>query len=375
MDSVRAGCPPAGSFRRDIEGLRGVAILFVLLVHAQFPAGEGILFPRGYIGVDIFFVISGYLITSILARPDPRPIWRRLSDFYINRIVRLAPALIVMVSIIMSSSMLSGVASAVSEDAADAIATLFYVENFRMMQQSLAGVDINLSPWPFSHAWTLGVEAQFYLLFAPFLLFLAKMRLRYMLLLFAAVVLPVTWLVSSSTLPGFMLLLLPGRLFPLILGATIALLPPIGGRASAAVAAAGLAALVALIIGYAPSLPSLITPVLTAILVAPTVWRAGASDTLSRALGSRPLGFIGRISYSLYLWHWPIVGAFSGYGAGLAVERSLLIIGLSVLAAVVSRKVIEEPFLRAKDGERRKIAIVCVLITVLLALELSTIAG
>lgn len=367
--------PSVGFFRRDIEGLRGIAILFVLLMHVQFPAADGILFPRGYIGVDIFFVISGYLITSILTRPDPRPIWSRLSEFYANRIVRLAPALIVTVSLVMSFSVFPHAASTVSDDAADAIATLFYVENFRMVQQSLAGVDINSSPWPFSHAWSLGVEAQFYLLFAPLMLLLTKLRSRSALLWLSVISLPVAWLVSTSALPGYMLLLLPGRLVPLVVGAGIALLPPVRGRAAAVAAAAGLAALIALLFGCVPSLPSLITPILAAILIAPAIWRAEASDVLSRILESRPLRFLGRISYSLYLWHWPIVGAFSGDGLKLTVERSLTIIGLSVLAAAISRKVIEEPFLRAKDRERRKIAIACVLITVLLALELSTIAG
>lgn len=371
-EAAKGGLAP-GSFRRDIEGLRGVSILFVLLMHARFPTAGGILFPRGYIGVDIFFVISGYLITSILLRPGPRSAIARLADFYIGRVVRLAPALLALVSVVMVCSSLSGRPDLFADDARDAIATLFFAENLRLVDQLRAGIDINLSPWPFSHAWSLGVEAQFYLLFAPIALFFARFRWRYLLVALVGAALASIWLISTSTTPGFQMLL-PARLFPLALGAAIALLPPVRGAAWTVISAGGIVALLALLVGYGPEIPPEFASALPALLIAPTLWRSGGDDPLSRALESRPLGFIGRISYSLYLWHWPIVGMFASYPFD-DVKRPLLIVGLSLLAAAVSRRVLEEPFLRTRGVERRMVALSSILLAALLGIELTVLVG
>lgn len=141
------------------------------------------------------------------------------------------------------------------------------------------------------------------------------------------------------------------------------------------ISAGGIVALLALLVGYGPEIPPEFASALPALLIAPTLWRSGGDDPLSRALESRPLGFIGRISYSLYLWHWPIVGALSGYGVPHTVERSLLIVGLSLLAAAVSRRVLEEPFLRTRGVERRIVALSSILLAALLGIELTVLVG
>jgi peptidoglycan/LPS O-acetylase OafA/YrhL len=155
-------------FRPDIEGLRAVAVLLVLAYHARIPG-----FPGGYIGVDVFYVVSGFLITGLIVRELRETGRVDLLTFYARRARRLLPAALVVIALTVSASAIVLPPLRVPDVAADGAAAALYVSNIRFAAQATDYLQAELDPSPLLHFWSLGVEEQFYLFWPALLLLVA----------------------------------------------------------------------------------------------------------------------------------------------------------------------------------------------------------
>jgi peptidoglycan/LPS O-acetylase OafA/YrhL len=344
---VKAGTHEA--FRPDIEGLRGIAVLLVILFH-----GGLVGVPGGFIGVDVFFVISGFLITGLLLRERERSGGIRLRAFYARRVRRLLPAgmLVLCVTLLASFIILSPVDRPGA--AIDAAATAVSIGNIRF---ALAAGDYFASvssPTPFLHFWSLGVEEQFYIVWPAILLVAARSRApRKAIGVVLAVVFGASLAASAVVTElavNWAFYSLPTRAWQLATGGLLAVaavpLSQIPRWIAAALAWVGLATLAVTAVALDGSLPY---PGLVAILPtlgAALLINAGmAVRGPGMVLASSPLRFLGRISYSLYLWHWPL---FVLPVVALEAQPPLLIRLVLALTAVgvawLSWRFVEEPF-------------------------------
>ena len=365
-------------FRPDIEGLRAVAVLAVVLFHAEVPGLDG-----GYVGVDVFFVISGFLITGLLWREVRTSGTVGLRRFYGARARRLLPAsaLVGVVTVIASAVLMPPLQ--VPTVAADGIASALYVSNYWFIMQ---GVDYSapfLPLSPFQQFWSLGVEEQFYLVWPALIIFTAwviRRRTRhnpvrtssqrpYLLVLalvaassFALSVVVCRWA------PFVAFFSLPTRAWQLAVGGLIALTAGQWRRLPSRIAVLiGCAGLGSIILACNIFSSATLYPGTAALL--PTLGTAlviGAGCALPTRgcgwlLGLSPMRAIGRISYSWYLWHWPVLllaPVLMGHPLGLAarIAAALLSAGL----AVVTWRFIESPLRFApwiRDSPRRSLVL------------------
>lgn len=306
--TIEGGERQRTDYRPDIDGLRAIAVLLVVLYHFRVPGFSG-----GYVGVDIFFVISGYLITSILQREVQE---NRLSlvSFYERRARRIVPALVVVVIASTATAYFMLLPRALSLYGQSVASVALMVPNIFFWQATKSYFSPVADTQPLLHMWSLGVEEQFYLLF-PLYLWLVmrlghgravKVTAVFLLLSFALAV----W--AAPRMPNATFFLPFTRAWELLAGVILSLsrerLRHIRYSAGAA-AALGLV----LIGGAATSLGSwagfsgltLLVPVSGAALLI-AAGCANPDTMVSRLLGTRPFVFVGLISYSLYLWHWPI---------------------------------------------------------------------
>lgn len=325
-----------------LDGVRALAVTTVLIVHALPASG----FP-GYVGVDVFFVLSGYLITTLLLAERDRHGSVALPLFWARRFLRLAPALAVfLVALYPLGEALVG---------ADYVSRALTVMEFR---GNLALTVERTSIAPLDHAWSLGQEAQFYLLWPPLLLLLvAVLRLprravQVLLLVATAWVFRQLWLVQEADVRPTDDFRLDVRAGGLLLGCALALalrgrarLLALPGLAEGALAGMILV-LVAVTCGLDRDLQHVVpvAVVLAALLVGALL--AGPAGPAARLLSHPGPVFVGRISYSLYLWHYPFFLAF-GKRDDLALPVVLLLeVTLSVAAAAISYTAIERPVAR-----------------------------
>ena len=343
----------AAEFRPDIEGLRGIAILLVLLFHAGLPWT-----PGGFVGVDVFFVISGFLITGKLWRESQQPGGLNITRFYAWRIRRLLPAALVAVALISLVGLLLAAPLDRSELAADGAASALSLANMRFIG-SVDYFAATTSPSPFLHFWSLSVEEQFYLVWPALIVLLtwrggSSRRLIVALLIgvVASFALSI-WLTDTSPARAFYLL--PTRVWQLGVGGLLALVGVMGtSRGAGALAWAGLAAVAVAGVALTAEMPY---PGLAALL--PTagavalLYGGAAPSGPVRLLAAAPLRFLGKISYSLYLWHWPLLVL-----PLMFLERALT--GVEIVASVavaigvswLSWRFVEQPF-RYGDRSRR----------------------
>ncbi|WP_166442241.1 acyltransferase family protein [Nakamurella flava] len=352
---------PLATLRRhrpDIEGLRAVAVLLVVLFHAGVPG-----IPGGFVGVDVFFVISGYLITGHLLTELQAHGRIRLGAFYARRARRLLPLATV---VIVAMLLVYQAAASVLETrtvALDALWTALFAMNVNL---AMKGVDYqaNQDPSPFNHFWSLGVEEQFYLLWPALLLVgfvLVARRLRtpgaQQLALAGLVGLVAAgsfvWTLDQMVkAPAQSYFLLPTRAWELAVGGLVALAAPWLARRGSlqngllALAGLGLVGLAATQYSEATVFPgaAALLPVLgTAAVLAGGL--TGDHAVQRFALGTRPMTAIGRWSYGWYLWHWgPLVLCATLLGRDLTVQEGLLLAAVTLTLAAATFSAIETPF-------------------------------
>ncbi|HEV3267541.1 MAG TPA: acyltransferase [Acidimicrobiales bacterium] len=303
-----------GSFRPDIQGLRAVAVVLVVLVHAAVPGLEG-----GYVGVDIFFVISGFVITGLLLRQPSRSIRQNLAYFYARRIRRIVPAAtLTLVVTVVAAYLLLGV-NFESQLLGDVRWASMFAANFRLINTGSNYFIPGVAPSLVTHYWSLAVEEQFYL-FYPLVVFsltwITPRRYRELALavfLIAAIVVSGWWSFHLTPLNAVQAYYSPfTRFWELALGGLVAVIPAAWARRSPRWNSA-LAVVAVIVLGTAvwrlnansafPGVLAWWPCAASAVLL----WTGQASVKGAPAswLSWRPLRYVGDISYSLYLWHYP----------------------------------------------------------------------
>jgi peptidoglycan/LPS O-acetylase OafA/YrhL len=345
-----------GTFRRDVEGLRAVAAGLVVLFHAGVPGLAG-----GYIGVDVFFVISGYLITSMMLREAATTGRISLIGFYGRRARRILPvACLVLVAVLLAAGQADRIGPG-------AVWCALFASDIRLATQVV--------PLPLEHFWSLALQVQFYLVWPVALMLLLSLSrwagtqhaLPFVLgctvggSLAWSVLHAGTW---SSLSPA-------ARAWELGAGALLALAGNdrhrIPYRLAGGLSWLGLVLIVAGALVLRPSTPlpgfAAVVPVLGAVLVL-----AGRGDGL---LGMPPLQWLGRVSYPLYLWHWPVqIIAERAYGGALPVAAGVLVVALGVVLAATTYALVEQP-IRRNARLRRSPALTLALSLVLIAAPLA----
>ncbi|WP_394833051.1 acyltransferase [Pendulispora rubella] len=298
-----------------LDGLRGLALLGVLFFHAN-----GAL-PGGYLGVDLFFVLSGFLITSLLLAEHRTTGRIALAPFWVRRAKRLMPALLCVMLAVAIYSRFFAKPDELSGLRADGLATLAYVANWRTIFAQKSYWDLFVTPSPLEHTWSLAIEEQFYVLW-PLLVALLLRRWKSRAVLLASLVLTALSMLAMLALfdaehASRVYLGTDTRAAGILAGAALAAVLPLGGsfspRTVRALDALGLASIVGLGIAWC-SLdgqdPFLyrgglwLTEAGALVLIACAT--AGERSLVARALSFRPLTWVGTVSYGVYLWHWPI---------------------------------------------------------------------
>lgn len=331
--------------RSDIDGIRALAVLAVLFFHAGVPGFSG-----GFVGVDVFFVISGYLITKILH--DEMVAGRfSLGDFYLRRLRRLGPVLAVVIAVCMIAALLLLMPQDLERYSASAAASAFFMgNNYFAGQTGYFAAPAELEP--LLHLWSLGVEGQFYLVFPVLLYGLFRAGRSHVMagvafLLIASFAASV-WAIETDNKDAFFLT--QYRAWELLLGSCLALgfFPRAKMRAvleAEAIVGVFLMAVAVLTYSHSTEFPGVaaLLPCASALLLI----HAGADTFVARALSIRPLVFVGQLSYSLYLWHWPVF-TFFRHAIGIKPEGfdtvSLLLISLTL--AYLSWRFVEQPVRR-----------------------------
>lgn len=345
------------ALRADIQGLRAVAVGLVVLFHLGVP-----FLPGGYVGVDVFFVISGFLITTHLAREIATTGRLRFGRFYARRIRRIVPVALVVAVVTFVVALLVASPLRFGRIAADAASAVLYVPNMWLALNGTSYLaDSNESPY--QQYWSLGVEEQFYLVWPAALvgLFLLARRRsgRPWPLVGAGVAgLAVLSLAASVVLTpthqAWAFFSLPTRAWEFGAGALLALALARAPRAAvvpgvvrAAAGWSGLAALVVVAVVYDaqtayPGYAAFVPVAATALVIAAGSFgpvRGGGGLLLDR----RPMQYVGRISYSVYLWHWPVIIFAEMLWGHPGLPGGLALLAVTVLLSVVSHRCVEEP--------------------------------
>jgi peptidoglycan/LPS O-acetylase OafA/YrhL len=346
--------PPVG-FRRDIEGVRAIAVLLVLLFHAAIGPFSG-----GFIGVDVFFVVSGFLITSLLLGEVARTGTVSLPGFWARRARRLLPAsCIVIVTTLIAAQWLYD-PLLLGNLAREVLATCAFVINYLFAFREGHGdggyFDADIAKSPLLHFWSLAVEEQFYLLWPLLIYGLARtahrLRQELMMVIVALFVLSAVacvWLTQSH--PPWAFYSLGTRAWELLTGALLAVgLGSLQRIRRSLVVPMGVVGLAMIFVAAArydggttfPGIAAGVPVLGTALVIAAGSARTGTG--LQRTvLGCQPMVWIGQRSYAIYLWHWPaLVLIGTRWGPLSAAQRVCVLIG-SVIVAAVSFRIVEDP--------------------------------
>lgn len=333
------------TWRPDIQGLRALAVGLVLVAHAGVPLVEG-----GYIGVDVFFVISGFLITQLLLREVERSGTVSISQFYVRRARRILPAATVVTVAIVLYATFTLSLERLHQTTADAAWSSIFFANWHL---ALSGTDYFSveAPSLFQHYWSLAVEEQFYIIWPLLVLFVVPRFSKRGFAITAGVVFVASLAYSlwaTGERPEAAYFDTAARAFELAGGALLAcvLTSPLASRWRHAAATVGI-----LILAYAtwqfdeftpfPGWHALFPVVGTALLLA-----AGPNTWTGRILQWTPVRYVGDISFSLYLWHWPVALAIEALvpASTSFLLTAPIIIAISVALASLTYHVVEQPF-------------------------------
>ncbi|NVN53735.1 acyltransferase [Mycolicibacterium hippocampi] len=375
--------PTRAQFRPDIEGMRAIAVFLVILFHAYH-----LPFTAGFVGVDVFFVISGFLITSLLLREQTRVGRISLSGFYARRTRRILPAstLVVLVTLFATYHWLGFIAG--NSVANDAKWTAIFGANLHFGWVRTDYFGAQSPPSPLQHMWSLGVEEQFYAVWPGLLLIVALLArgARYRRVLAAAVSVIIAasliWSVAQTSVNQTWAYFSPlTRAWELALGALVAVLAPSIARlrpawAAQALAVLGLAGIFISAIVFTsetryPGYAAILPVVGSAVLIAAGC--ANQETFVGRILSARPMQWVGARSYSLYLWHWPLLIIPAQYaGRDLSVLENTGLVLVTVVASAATYRLVENPVRRAgmftsRTGMTLILGAILVAVTILLA--------
>jgi peptidoglycan/LPS O-acetylase OafA/YrhL len=365
-----AGTAPGDrKFRPDVEGLRAVAVLLVVLYHANVPRLTG-----GFVGVDVFFVLSGFVITGLLLRERATAGTTKLLNFYGRRSRRILPAatLVIMLTVLASYHWLGFITGDSTADTGRT-ASLFYA-NFHFISIGTNYLASQAPPSPLQNFWSLSVEEQFYVLYPTLFIVAAlvwsrvSLRLKLTVLLSLSIVASLTWSIMQTSNNAVSAYFSPfTRAWELALGGLVAVaslqLAKLPRYVALAMTWIGLAGI--LVAGFAytaatsyPGFAVALPVVSTALVVAggTAAPRMGAEWILRLP----PFRWLGKLSYSLYLWHWPILIIAAQYaGHSLSVADNLLWVLLALAFSIVSYFAVENPLRHWKFLSRSGIRSLC----------------
>ncbi len=333
------------AYRKDIDGLRAVAVLSVLFFHSGIS-----VFSGGYVGVDIFFVISGYLISTIIVREIENESFS-ISSFYERRFRRILPALglVTVASLVIGYYLLTPRNYILA--AQSAVATTLFSSNLLFYSES-GYFDGPAELKPLLHTWSLAVEEQFYIFFPLLLVFISKaVKKQYLLILLSLGVLSFLYsvmLVEKN--PSAAFYWFPARAWELFIGAILSIykFQKIENRAiRELISISGLAMIFYSVIFFTeetkfPGFSALLPTLGTAMII---FSGEGGKSLVSNVLSLRPIVFVGLISYSLYLWHWPVIVYTKLYAiSALDLPTTIAMISFIFLMSFFSWRYIESPF-------------------------------
>ncbi|MES2818734.1 MAG: acyltransferase family protein [Pseudomonadota bacterium] len=341
------------AYRPEIDGLRAFAVIAVILYHAKFSIGGISLVPGGFMGVDVFFVISGYLISALLFREIEVTGKFSLLHFYERRARRLLPVLFTVILSSLFFAWLLLAPSALIEFSKSIIYTLSFASNFYFHYSGLQyGAETGLSI-PLLHTWSLSIEEQFYIFFPIAIVIAYKFFSRYLLafimLSLIASLLAADW--GARHHPSATFYFAHARIWEMLAGVLLAYREfKTGHRSQNAILNKTLPALGLSLILYSyinfnentlhPSLLTIV-PVAGTCLV---IWFSTQAGFCSRLLSSKPLLWTGLISYSLYLWHYPIFAFSRVINANPTEQDKIEWIALTFALSIFSYCLIEQPF-------------------------------
>lgn len=356
---------PGTGFRPDIQGLRAIAVSLVLLSHAGFTWASG-----GYIGVDVFFVVSGFLITSLLVKESFATGTISLAGFFSRRARRILPAATAVTVVTAIAAWLWFPITRFEAVMNDALAVVAYVVNYRFVVENTEYLNADALPSPFQQYWSLAVEEQFYLVWPLALLCLLlafrrrpevarRAAIGFVVLAFVVSLITSVVITASSQTTAYYAT--HTRVWELAGGAFLALTLPTWRKVPQAIAlACGVIGLIAVLAagfsyddttafpGYAALAPVLGTMLL---IVGGT---ARGTNAVTRLLSTPPFQYVGKISYSLYLWHWPLIvlGPLA-LGVTPSVGLNLVLLAVAVGVAQLSYTWIETPVRTARPLQGR----------------------
>lgn len=337
-------------YRPDIDGLRTIAVLSVIFYHAQFNYNGTTFFQGGFIGVDIFFVISGYLIGAILLKEITRGSFSYL-DFYERRARRILPALFTVMGVTLPLAWFLMLPTTFMEYAGSGIASLGFSSNIWFWLEDSYTADASTLK-PFLHTWSLSVEEQFYLFFPPLVwLCLKQKRIKFgTVLIMSMIASLISAQIYSAAYPNAAFFLLPFRIWELLAGVWLAYITSTEKQSNylfvnGNLSWVGLLILLVSIIFFNDTMqhPSVITllPVIGTCLI---IGRKYHESFTGRFLSSRPMVFIGLLSYSFYLWHVPVF-VFSKLAEWPQSNiAKICYIILAAFLALISWHFIEKPY-------------------------------
>jgi peptidoglycan/LPS O-acetylase OafA/YrhL len=350
----RVRARPRAALRPEIQALRAAAVALVLVYHLWPRA-----LPGGFVGVDVFFAISGFLITSLLLREAERTGRISLRAFWARRARRILPAALVTLLACALSTIAVVPLTQWQQFFAEMRASTAYVQNWQLAGDAVDYLGSSNAPSPVQHYWSLSIEEQFYLLW-PVLIAVAlaltagrptpTRRRTIAVVLATATGLSLLYSVAHTAAdPTAAYFVTPTRTWELGAGALLALAGPL--HRSPAVARAilswvGLAAIAVAALTFSHATPFPGHAALLPVLGALAVIRAGAPGgriAPTRVMTLRPVQFLGDVSYSVYLWHWPLIVFAPFVVAADGAATKIAIVVLTILAAALTKRLVEDP--------------------------------
>ena len=365
-------------YRKEIDALRGISILAVLLHHFEFQ--KLFFFTGGYLGVDIFFVISGYLITSIIVKEINFSDNFSFKSFYIRRIRRLFPALLFMLICVTAVSYLFLLPKDLINYLYSLLSSIFYFSNFFFHYSGTTYGAPSAETEILIHTWSLSIEEQFYIFF-PTIFYIIYRNFRNKILIFAIILFLVSLFFSSliaKNHPSFNFYMLSSRIFELSFGGILALIK-LKKNSKLAKFSNYLVLLGTFLIFFSffyfskdtlhPSLLTLLPVIGSGIII----FFYNDNSIFKKLFTNKYLVYIGLISYSLYLWHWPVLAITKNIitiNDNLKFSLLIIVFGLSL----ISYYLVEKPFRKKQNSLiNKKKTIIIFLIFLLMAFSYSGI--